>query len=239
MLSIIIPVYRAAASLERVVSEILASLGGLEHEMILVDDASPDESWRVIKALCAGDHRVRGIRLAENRGQQNALACGIIEARGEVLITMDDDGQHPASEIHRLLSALSAGADLAFVVPAVKPHKHYRRWGSRLTDRTFNLLIGKPEEIKISSLRAFKREVVRDLARYPHRFLYLSAFLLGRSQHPVTVEGTFRPRHHGMSNYTLGRLAKLYGRLILYHGTFSFLVRFRTKGPLYRIAERR
>ncbi len=239
MLSIIIPVYRAAASLERVVSEIQGALLKIDYEIILVDDASPDGSWAVIETLCAGDSRLRGLRLTENRGQQNALAGGIIESKGEVLITMDDDGQHPASEIHRLLAAISAGADLAFVVPVVKPHKHYRRWGSFLTDRTFNFLVGKPTQIKISSLRAFKREIVCELHRYPYRFLYLSAYLLGRSKCPVTVEGSLRPRHHGMSNYTLLRLAKLYGRLILYHGTLPLLDRFRAKGPLYQIAERR
>lgn len=239
MLSIIIPVYRAAASLERVVDEIHATLPETPHEILLVDDRSPDESWGVIEGLCADDPRVHGIRLRENRGQQNALACGIIASKGDVIITMDDDGQHPASEIHRLLSTLESGADLAFVVPVEKPHKRYRYWGSFLTDRTFSLLIGKPPQIKISSFRAFEREIVRDLHLYPYRFLYLSAYLLGCAKRPITVEGRFRPRHHGESNYSLRRLLELYSRLLLYHASLPLIERFRKKGPLYRIAERR
>ena len=104
-LTVVIPVYRSAKILPDLLPRLLPALEQLadEHEVIFVDDHSPDESWEVIGRLAAEHPSVRGIHLMRNFGQHNALLCGIREARHDLVVTMDDDLQHPPEEIHKLL----------------------------------------------------------------------------------------------------------------------------------------
>ena len=102
-LSIVIPVYRGAASLPELVTELEQTLQprGAAYEIIAVDDGSPDDSWPVIVGLQAMHPHLRGIRLMRNYGQHNALLCGILAAQHELIVTMDDDLQHdPGSHRH-------------------------------------------------------------------------------------------------------------------------------------------
>jgi len=100
--SIVIPVYRSQATLLRLFERVAPVLegAGRRYEIILVDDASPDESWRVIRELQARDpERIVAVQLMRNFGQHNALMCGLRHARGKYVITMADDLQHPPEEI--------------------------------------------------------------------------------------------------------------------------------------------
>ena len=94
-------------------------LSGLEinREIILVSDASPDQSWELIEDLAERMPTVQGIELMRNYGQHNALLAGIRRARFEVIVTMDDDLQHPPEEIPRLLEGIAAGRDVVYGVP--------------------------------------------------------------------------------------------------------------------------
>src|SRR3954462_2603500 len=96
-LSVVIPVYRAEQSLPLLRSRLLAVLDGLRcrAEIIFVEDAGGDGSWAAIEGFAAQDARIRGLRLARNYGQHNALLCGIRAARGSIVVTMDDDLQNP------------------------------------------------------------------------------------------------------------------------------------------------
>src|SRR5947199_1067640 len=97
--SVVVPVFRAEQTLRRLheeVSEVLTELGA-RFEIIYVEDAGGDGSWSIIAELARTDPRVRGLRMSRNYGQHNALLCGIRAARYEVILTMDDDLQHPAS----------------------------------------------------------------------------------------------------------------------------------------------
>src|SRR5438067_9358723 len=110
-LSIVIPVYRSAEILSELygrLKDTLVSIG-VSFEIIFVDDSSPDVAWQVIQELASCDARVRGIKLTRNYGQHNALLCGIRAARNEVIVTMDDDLQHPPDEIPVLLDKLEEG----------------------------------------------------------------------------------------------------------------------------------
>ncbi|HYF66254.1 MAG TPA: glycosyltransferase, partial [Herpetosiphonaceae bacterium] len=106
-LSILVPVYRSALILPDLVARIESALAGYEKELILINDGSPDNSAEVVKELAAGYAWVRGISLMRNYGQHNALLCGIRAASNDVIVTMDDDLQHPPEEVPKLLEKLA------------------------------------------------------------------------------------------------------------------------------------
>jgi len=125
-LSIVIPVFRGAATIASVVEGVIDCLraAGMSGEIILVDDGSPDETWQVLKDLHAEfPNIVRAIRLMRNFGQHNAIVCGLRHATGEYIVTMDDDGQHPPEELPKLIRAIEeSGADVVYGVPKERSH---------------------------------------------------------------------------------------------------------------------
>jgi len=124
----VIPVYRSDAILEALVRRLEAVLAPIaaSFELVLVNDCSPDRSWEVISGLVHEHHWVRGINLMRNYGQHNALLCGIRAARYDVIVTMDDDLQHPPEEIPKLLEKLAAGYD---VVCTGRRNRNSTDWG--------------------------------------------------------------------------------------------------------------
>jgi dolichol-phosphate mannosyltransferase len=114
LLSIVAAVYNEEACLRELVSRLDRALEGVRcrTELVLVDDGSTDRSFAVIEELAAADARVRGIRLARNEGHQGALMCGIACARGDVLVTLDADLQHPPERIPEMLEAWRRGYDV-------------------------------------------------------------------------------------------------------------------------------
>jgi glycosyltransferase involved in cell wall biosynthesis len=104
--SVVIPVYRAALTLRELYGQLSITMRQIAptFEIIFVEDCGGDESWSIITELAEADQRVRGIRMSRNYGQHNAVLCGIRAARYDVIVTMDDDLQHPVSEIAPLLA---------------------------------------------------------------------------------------------------------------------------------------
>src|SRR6516225_2058409 len=115
-LSIVIPVYRSQAILPELYMRLVDALQkiGSPFEIILVEDCGGDGSWKIIKDLASRDQRVRGFRLSRNYGQHNALLCGIRQARHDVIVTMDDDLQHPPDELPKLIATLAEGNDVVY-----------------------------------------------------------------------------------------------------------------------------
>src|SRR5688500_11655666 len=118
-LSVVVPVYKSEQTLVELVRELDAQLRRLvpEFEIVLVNDDSPDGSWAVIEKLAREHSFVHRIDLMGNSGQHNALLAGIRAARYPVIVTMDDDLQHPPSEIQRLLAPLDQGFDVVYGTP--------------------------------------------------------------------------------------------------------------------------
>ena len=129
-LSIVVPVYRGRDTIEPLMGRLVAELHrmGCSYEAVLVDDSSPDNSWQVLRELqAAHPDRVTAVRLMRNFGQHNALMCGLRHARGRLIVTMDDDLQHPPEEIPKLLAAIdAAGADVVYGVPDARKHPAWR-----------------------------------------------------------------------------------------------------------------
>ena len=213
LVSFVIPCYRSSQTIGRVVEEIDMTMKGLtayRYEIVLDNDASPDDTFETIRALCAGRRDICGVNLARNFGQHAALMAGFRHARGDVVVCLDDDGQTPADEAGKLLAGLEEGYDVVYAKYTHKQHSLFRNFGSRVNERMTRMMLGKPKELYISSYFAMKKFVAEELVRYENPFPYVIGLVLRTTKKIANVEVTHREREIGTSGYTLGKLLGLW-----------------------------
>jgi glycosyltransferase involved in cell wall biosynthesis len=211
-LSIVVPVYNGAASIVELVTALsdLAVPGG--HEIILVNDCSPDDSLTICRKLVAEARLpMTLVNLARNFGEHNAVMAGLRHAQGAHVITMDDDLQNPPTEVLRLLEyAQQSGKEVVYTTYASKEHAGWRNLGSRFTNRVADWLLDKPRGLYLSSFRCMSAFVVAEITRYEGPFPYVDGLIMQVTQSLGALEVQHLPRAHGRSNYTLRRLVRLW-----------------------------
>lgn len=213
LVSFVIPCYRSSQTIGGVVEEIdtaMKGLAGYKYEIVLVNDASPDDTFEVIRTLCTGRRDICGVNLAKNFGQHAALMAGFRHAQGDLVVCLDDDGQTPAGEVGKLLDKLEEGYDVVYAKYAHKQHSLFRNFGSRINDRMTRIMLGKPKELYISSYFVMKKFVAEELIRYENPFPYVIGLVLRTTKKIANVEVTHREREIGTSGYTLGKLLGLW-----------------------------
>lgn len=210
-LSVVIPVYNSQASLPALIERLAQALPAVadSFEAVLVNDGSRDESWDGIGQAARKHAWVRGINLMRNYGQHNALLAGIRAARFAVVVTMDDDLQHPPEEIPRLLEALGQGHDLVYGVPAAAEHGLSRNVSSRLTRFWLHRILGVAVASSASAFRAFRTVLREGFAHYEGPAVAIDALLGWTTTRIASVEVRHDPRRHGQSQYSWLKLAKL------------------------------
>jgi glycosyltransferase involved in cell wall biosynthesis len=230
MISVVVPVCNEEASVEPLFDELRGALDALDRdwEVLFVDDGSTDGTFAALTRLHAREPAVRIVRLRRNFGKATALAAGFAEAGGDVVVTIDGDGQDDPAEIPRLLAKLDEGFDL---VSGWKAHRRdpLRR---RALSRVFNGVTSRVSGLRLHDmncgLKAYRAEVVRDVNLYGelHRFLPVLAHYEGYRVAELPVN--HRPRAHGRSRYGLERYLRGFLDLL----TVSFMGRYRHR-PLH------
>lgn len=211
-LSLVIPVYNGA----RTIGPLVDALAGLSipggHEVVLVNDGSPDESESVCRALAERtDVPVTFVNLSRNFGEHNAVMAGLSFARGEYVITMDDDLQNPPEEVARLVAyARSERLDVVYTRYRTKRHALWRNLGSRFANWAANLVLEKPRDLYLSSFRCVSAFVVENVLRYQGPYPYIDGLILQVTRNVGSLEVLHLPRAEGRSNYTLRRLVRLW-----------------------------
>ena len=211
--SFVIPCYRSENTLESVILEIketMKKLNKYAYEIILVNDSSPDNTWKTIEKLGKDNDNITGINLSKNFGQHAALMAGMRESTGDYVVCLDDDGQTPADEVDKLLTALEEGADAVYARYGNKKHSLFRNFGSRANDLMTRVMLGKPKELFVSSYFGVKRFVVEDMLRYQNSYPYVIGLVLRATKNIVNVDVTHREREEGRSGYTLKKLLGLW-----------------------------
>jgi glycosyltransferase involved in cell wall biosynthesis len=228
-ISVVFPVYNEAGNVEALVDDVTRACDplGKEYEIVIVDDGSQDGTQDVLRRLKARVPRLRVVMFRRNFGQTAALQAGITHARGEILITMDGDGENDPADIPKLLDALAKGPDM------VCGWRQGRWQGSfftrRLPSEAANRLIAMATNVRLHDygcqFKAFRREVAAGLKLYGemHRFVPVLASDLGASI--VEVPVGYRQRRYGASKYGLSRIV----RVVLDLLTVKFLSSFKTR----------
>jgi undecaprenyl-phosphate 4-deoxy-4-formamido-L-arabinose transferase len=207
-LSIVIPVYNSAAILPELIKQLheLLPAMAVNHEIILVNDGSKDESWAVICSLTAEYPELRGINMMRNYGQHNALLCGIRAARLAIIVTMDDDLQHPPAEIQKLLAKLAEGFDVVYGFPQKERHGFLRTLASQMTKIALQRSMGAETARKISAFRAFPSGLSAAFADYRSPFVSIDVLLTWGATRFTAITVRHAPRNSGASNYTFMKL---------------------------------
>jgi len=227
-ISIIVPVYNSAIALYDLQQQIDSAISGLNvsYKLILVDDGSDDNSWEVIKDLKSKfPEKVTAIKMAKNFGQHNALFCGMRHAKGDYIITMDDDLQHPPEEIKKLIEcAENTHADLVYGISGNYQRPIGRkllRWGFKFTSKlTFSVTA------EGSSFRLLKKELVNKLIKHNQEFVFIDELVNWYTANIKYTNVRHDPSKLSASRYPFSRLSKLYYNLVF--GYNAFLLRLIT-----------
>ncbi len=192
------------------INDAMRAMPQYQHEIILVNDASPDDTFGAIRRLCEGQNNICGVNLAKNFGQHAALMAGFRYVRGDIIVCLDDDGQTPAAEAGKLLAGIEEGADVVYAKYAHKQHSGFRNFGSKVNEWMARALLDKPKEISVSSYFAAKRFVIEEILRYRNPYPYVIGLVLRTTKKIVNVDVTHRAREVGTSGYTVGKLLALW-----------------------------
>lgn len=206
--SVVVPVYRNAATLSELTARLHTALAPtfLDVEVILVNDGSEDDSWSRIEALAAQYPWVRGVDLARNYGQHNAVLIGTREARGEIVVTIDDDLQHPPEEIPRLIAKLNEGYDIVYGLPEVSRHGLWRNFASWTTKFVLNHAVGIKGLVDTSAFRVFRTPLRDAFKGFIGLDVDLDALLSWSTARYAVLPVRHDARWAGVSTYTLRKL---------------------------------
>jgi glycosyltransferase involved in cell wall biosynthesis len=207
-ISVIIPVYGSEKILPELLPRLEKVLAGIasRREIILVNDSSPDGSWDVIAEMAARHPDLKPINLMRNYGQHNALLCGIRAATCDVIVTMDDDLQHPPEEIPKLLAELGQGFDVVYGTPEREEHGLLRNLASITTKLTLQNVMGAEIARQVCAFRAFRKDVVASFAHYEGYFVSIDVLLTWGTNRFTAVAVRHQARAQGASGYTFRKL---------------------------------
>lgn len=213
-ISYVIPCYGSEHTIIGVVTDIKMlmkqDLKNYQFEIILVNDGSPDRVHNVIIENYSKDKDIKYIQLSKNFSQHNAVMAGLHHTTGDVIICLDDDGQSPVYEVPKLLNELNEDIDVVYAKYRAKKHSRFRNFGSKINDYMLRMMLGKPQDLYISSFFAMKRYVKDAMIEYKNPYPYLGGLILRITDRIKNVETDHLGRNDGSSGYNIRKLLKLY-----------------------------
>jgi glycosyltransferase involved in cell wall biosynthesis len=211
-LSIVVPLYNAAATLPALHEEISALEVPGGHELILVNDGSRDETEAVALKLTRESRLpTRFLSLSRNFGEHNAVLAGLRAVSGRYVVTMDDDLQNPPTEALKLLAVAEAEKrDVVFGIYERKEHAWWRKAGSWLTNRIADFVVDKPRKLYLCSFRCLSRFVVDEITKSRTPYPYVDGLIFQVTQNVGTVRVRHVERAQGSSGYNFRKLVRLW-----------------------------
>lgn len=225
-ISVIIPCYNSEKTLAELVIRITVVLNTSLHEIILINDASLDNTWPAIQEIVKTQNKVKGINLMRNFGQHSALLCGLNYVSGEVIVTMDDDLQNPPEEIFKLVNLLESdeNTDAVIGIPKKAKQSFIKRLGSKFLNHVSSKILDKPKDLKVSSFRALRRSLVDEMKTNQTTNPAFSSILLNYTRNVKNVEVQHAKRTYGNSGYGIGKSVKLFLNAVLNYSTLPLKI---------------
>ncbi len=215
--SVVIPVYNTVQSLGELserIDRVFKEQVRATYEIIFVNDGSPNVgTWPALLDVSQSNPNVRSIQLSRNFGQSAATLCGLHEATGEYIITMDDDLQHSPEDIPALVQ--ERHHDIVIAHLAEKKHSWFKRVTSRIRSRFEQAIIGKPGHIRMSSFRCLDRVVVDGVRSMYSPYPFIPALMFYVSKDVVNVTVKHQPRTEGETGYSFIKMIRLFSNLII------------------------
>ena len=217
-LSVIIPVYNSALSIDDLLKNVVQELSNIHFEIILVNDGSLDDSENVCESLAYYDPRINFISLRKNFGEHNAVLCGLNEAKGDYSVIIDDDFQNPPSEIKKLYTHIVSGCyDVVYSKYKAKEHGLFRNIGSKFHNLMATYILDKPLNLYLSSFKIIKREIVDEIIKYTGPYPYIDGLILQSTDNIGVSIVEHQKRQRGKSTYTVRKLISLYLNMFINH----------------------
>jgi dolichol-phosphate mannosyltransferase/undecaprenyl-phosphate 4-deoxy-4-formamido-L-arabinose transferase len=227
LISIVIPVYRSSESLKIIADEIFSLFSKLEfnYELIFVND-SPDnfvtnEVLNEIKEKYTDNISI--LEMKKNFGQQFAVLCGLEIAKGDYIITMDDDLQHPVEEIPRMIDMMiNSNLDVILAVPKFHKRKHslYKTIGKLILNKFERFALDVPKNLVKSSFRIIKKDIVESVVRNFNASPAITALILQETKKIANITVEHRARKFGKSNYSFSKMVSLALNNFLHYSSF-------------------
>jgi glycosyltransferase involved in cell wall biosynthesis len=227
-ISVVIPTFNEVENISHLSPALKAVMEGMRtaYEIIFVDDGSDDGSGDVLQSLAQDDKRIKVIQFRKNFGQTAAIAAGVEHAQGEIIVTMDGDGQNDPRDIPRLLKKLEEGYDVA---SGWRKNRKDPFFNKKFPSTVANRLISWLTRVKLHdygcTLKAYRREILKDVRLYGEMHRFIPAYASWVGARITELEVAHHPRKHGSSKYGLSRTTSIILDLI----TILFLQRYSTK----------
>jgi undecaprenyl-phosphate 4-deoxy-4-formamido-L-arabinose transferase len=211
-LSIVVPLYNAAATLPALYQEISALQVQGGHELIIVNDGSRDETEAVaLKLVRESQMPMTFLSLSRNFGEHNAVLAGLRAVSGRYAVTLDDDLQNPPSEALKLLAVAEAeNRDVVFGIYERKEHAWWRNAGSQLTNLIADFVVEKPKKLYLCSFRCLSRFVVDEITKSRTPYPYIDGLIFQVTQNVGTARVRHVERAQGSSGYNFRKLMRLW-----------------------------
>lgn len=212
-ISFVIPCYHSAQTVGNVVRDIVDTVlvrSEFQYEIILVNDNPPDDTWRVICEMCRNNPNIHGICFTKNFGQHAALMAGYRKVTGDIVVSLDDDGQNPPQEMFKLIDALNEKTDLVYAKYIQKKRSLFRNFGSKVNDWMVQWLLNKPKELYLASYYAAKRFIIDEMVKCENPFPYIDGLALRSTSEYINVDIVHKERAAGNSGYSIAKLVGLW-----------------------------
>ena len=218
----VVPVYNSEGTIAKLVYTLLKVLDSYDCEIVLVNDASKDNSEAVCETLAERHYQVKFISLRKNRGEHNAVMCGLNHCTGDFIAIIDDDLQNPPSEIIILLNkAISGDFDVVYARYEVKQHSLLRNAGSWISNRCATYLLNKEKGLYLSSFKIIRRELVDEIISYKGPSPYIDGLILRCTDNIGSELVIHESRDNGKSNYSFRKLVSLYLDMVINYSNKS------------------
>lgn len=213
LLSIVIPCYKSANTIGKVVEmsmEVIDKIEDLDCEFVLVNDYSPDDTFEAIRALAAKYPNVKGINLAKNFGQHNAIMAGLHAAKGDYIMGMDDDMQTHPSQIPAFIEKMNEGYDVVFGIYKKRKFSFMKNLTSNIASAIVWSMVERPKGLEASNYWCCRKYVKDEIIKYPGHNLYLQIMFYRTTANVANIEIEHFSREEGSSNYTFKKAFKLF-----------------------------